>query len=326
MFDIPDLKPQVIKVEELEPQHSRIVMGPFERGFGHTLGNVLRRILLSSMPGAAIVSAEISGIVHEYESLDGVHEDVLDILLNLKGVSICLHNRSETTLRLQKEGEGPVYASDITLNADTEIVNPNHLICHLSEGARIDMHLTVNSGRGYVPADRKAVSGIVGVLPIDASFSPLRRVAYKVDDTRVQGRTDLDRLTIDLETDGTIQPVQALREAVRILHSYTSIFAGVDSEQGDFVLDVRPQEVDPMLVEHVDRLGLTTRSSNSLKAMNIFYIGDLVQRNESELMKTPNIGRKSLNEIKDSLADRNLSLGMTVHSWVREQLARKEKA
>ena len=325
MFDIPDLKPQVIKVEDLQPQHSRIILGPFERGFGHTLGNVLRRILLSSMPGAAIVAAEISGIVHEYETLPGVHEDVLDVLLNLKGVSICLHNRSETTLRLQKEGEGPVSASDITLNADTEIVNSNHLICHLSEGAKIDMHLTVHSGRGYVPADRKAASGIVGVLPIDASFSPIKRVSYKVEDTRVLGRTDLDRLTLDLETDGTIKPVQALREAVRILHSYTSIFADIDSDQNDFVLDVRPQEVDPMLIEHVDRLGLTTRSSNSLKAMNIFFIGDLVQRNESELMKTPNIGRKSLNEIKDSLADRNLSLGMAVHSWVRDQLARKEK-
>ena len=311
------LKPRIIDVQTLSPVHARIVMEPFERGYGHTLGNALRRILLSSMPGFAPTEAAIERVLHEYSTLEGVREDVVDILLNLKGVVLKLHNRPEALLTLTKKGEGVVTAGDIEVSHDVEIINPDHVIAHIAPGGKLDMQIKVEMGRGYVPANQrptdKETKGI-GHIMLDASFSPVRRVSYAVESARVEQRTDLDKLIIDIETNGAIDPEEAIRYAARILVDQLSVFA--DLEGTPMSIETPKQTtVDPILLRPVDDLELTVRSANCLKAENIYYIGDLIQRTETELLKTPNLGRKSLNEIKEVLASRGLTLGMKLEGW-----------
>ena len=311
------LKPRIIDVQSVSPVHAVVVMEPFERGFGHTLGNALRRILLSSLPGYAPTEVTIDGVLHEYSTLDGVREDVVDILLNLKGVVLKLHNRGETVLRLSKSGEGVVRAGDIEATHDVEIINPEHVIAHLAPGGKIDMQIKVEQGRGYVPGNVRPLNGdnkVIGRIVLDASFSPVRRVSYQVESARVEQRTDLDRLVIDLETNGAVDPEEAIRYAARVLMDQLSVFA--DLEGTPVAQEVqRAPSIDPILLRPVDDLELTVRSANCLKAENIYYIGDLIQRTETELLKTPNLGRKSLNEIKDVLASRGLTLGMKLENW-----------
>ncbi len=312
------LTPQLIQVEEFGKYHSKVVLEPLERGFGHTLGNALRRILLSSMPGAAIEEVEIDGVVHEYSTIEGVREDVIEILLNLKGVAVIMNSNSEAVLNLSKKGTGPVTAGDIETDHDVEIVNPDHLIANLNSNGELNMRLTVRKGRGYSPADSRAEeedeTRAVGKLLLDASYSPVVRVSYSVDNARVEQRTDLDKLIIDLETNGTIEPEEAIRRAATILQHQLAVFVDLQSE-----VVAEPEqhedEIDPILLRPVDDLELTVRSANCLKAEDIYYIGDLIQRTEVELLKTPNLGKKSLTEIKDVLATRGLSLGLRLENW-----------
>ncbi len=311
------LKPRHIDVQTLSPVHARVVMEPFERGYGHTLGNALRRILLSSMPGFAPTSAQIDGVLHEYSTLDGVREDVVDILLNVKGVVLKLHNRHEAVLTLSKHSEGVVTAGDIEVTHDVEIINPDHVIAHVAPGGKLDMQIKVEAGRGYEPASVRPAdkeSRAIGHIVLDASFSPVRRVSYAVEAARVEQRTDVDKLVMDIETNGSIDPEEAVRYAARVLMDQLSIFADLE---GTPVAAEAPKQsaVDPLLLRSVDDLELTVRSANCLKAENIYYIGDLIQRTEPELLKTPNLGRKSLNEIKEVLASRGLALGMKLENW-----------
>ncbi len=312
------LKPKIIDVRLTAPGQAKVIMEPFERGFGHTLGNALRRILLSSLPGFAPTEVKIDGVLHEYSTLDGVQEDVVDILLNLKGMVLRLHNRDEITLTLSKEGEGAVTAADIEASHDVDIINPEHVIAHLAPGGKISMEIKVQGGRGYVPANvrmgEEDENRVIGSLLLDATFSPVTKVSYAVESARVEQRTDLDKLVIDIETNGSVDPEESVRFAARILMDQLSSFADL---QGTVEEESAPQkpDVDPALLRPVDDLELTVRSANCLKAESIYYIGDLIQRTETELLKTPNLGRKSLNEIKDVLASRGLSLGMKVDSW-----------
>jgi DNA-directed RNA polymerase subunit alpha len=311
------LKPRIVDVQNISPLHAKVTMEPFERGYGHTLGNALRRVLLSSMPGYAPTEVKISGVLHEYSTLDGVQEDVVDILLNLKGVVLKLHNREEALLSLKKEGEGVVTAGDIEVSHDVEVVNPDHVIAHLAAGGKIDMQLKIEHGRGYVPATSRVTdkdSRSIGSIMLDASFSPVRRVSYAVESARVEQRTDLDKLVIDIETNGSVEPEEAIRFAARILVDQLQLFADIRPTPAAIEAPKAPQ-VDPILLRPVDDLELTVRSANCLKAENIYYIGDLIQRTETELLKTPNLGRKSLNEIKEVLASRGLTLGMKLENW-----------
>ncbi|MET0208388.1 MAG: DNA-directed RNA polymerase subunit alpha [Burkholderiaceae bacterium] len=316
------LKPKTIQVEQLAPNKAKVTLEPFERGYGHTLGNALRRVLLSSMVGYSATEVTIAGVLHEYSSIDGVQEDVVNILLNLKGVVFKLHNRDEVTLSLRKDGEGPVLASDIQTPHDVEIINPDHVIAHLSQGGKLDMQIKVEKGRGYVPgtmrryADEPTKS--IGRIVLDASFSPVKRVSYIVESARVEQRTDLDKLLIEIETNGAITAEDAVRASAKILVEQLAVFAQL--EGGELAAFDTPQprtaqQFDPILLRPVDELELTVRSANCLKAENIYYIGDLIQRTENELLKTPNLGRKSLNEIKEVLASRGLTLGMKLESW-----------
>jgi len=318
------LKPRIIDVQNISPFHAKVTMEPFERGYGHTLGNALRRILLSSMPGYAPTEVKISGVLHEYSTIDGVQEDVVDLLLNLKGIVLKLHNRDEVTLTLKKDGEGIVTAKDIEEMHDVEIVNPDHIIAHISAGGKLDMQIKGEHGRGYVPGTVRTNRGdplleatttrSVGNIVLDASFSPVRRVSYQVDSARVEQRTDLDKLIVDIETNGAIEPEEAIRYAARILVDQLVVFA--DLKGTPALAEVpKAQQIDPILLRPVDDLELTVRSANCLKAENIYYIGDLIQRSETELLKTPNLGRKSLNEIKEVLASRGLTLGMRLENW-----------
>ena len=314
------LKPRSIDVQQLSPVHARVVMEPFERGYGHTLGNALRRILLSSMEGTAPTEVSIDGVLHEYSTLDGVREDVDDVLLNLKGVVMRMHNRREAVLTLSKDGEGIVTAADIETTHDVEIVNPEHVIAHIAPGGKLKMQIRVETGRGYVPANVRQIAKenrMIGQIMLDASFSPVRRVSYHVESARVEQRTDLDKLVLDIETNGAIDnPEEAVRRAARILMEQLSVFAELEGTPMSGGSDVKgPAPVDPVLVRPVDDLELTVRSANCLKAENIYYIGDLIQRTETELLKTPNLGRKSLNEIKEVLASRGLTLGMKLENW-----------
>ena len=312
------LKPRIVDVQVVSGKHAKVTLEPLERGFGHTLGNALRRILLSSMPGSAVTEAEIEGVLHEYSTIEGVQEDVIDILLNLKKVALRMHNRDEATLTLSKKGPGPVLAGDITVDHDIEIVNPDHLIANLTKAGELSMTLKVAKGRGYQPATARQgeeSEGVtIGRLQLDASFSPVSRVAYTVDRARVEQRTDLDKLIIDIETNGTVDPEEAIRHAATILQDQLSAFVDLEARSEE-----QPQtaesDVDPILLRPVDDLELTVRSANCLKAESIYYIGDLIQRTEVELLKTPNLGKKSLTEIKDVLATRGLSLGMRLENW-----------
>lgn len=311
------LTPRNIDIQSDSPARARVTLEPLERGFGHTLGNTLRRILLSSMPGCAITEVQIDGVLHEYSTLEGVQEDVIDILLNLKGIAVLLHNQEEAVISLSKEGGGQVTAGDFQLTQDVEIANPDHVVCTLNDNGAVRIEARVTRGRGYVPVDSvndEEESRPIGVLRLDASYSPMRRVAYSVESTRVEQRTDLDKLILDLETNGTIDPEEAIRRAATILQHQLAVFVDLESE-GEQIVEEKEDEIDPILIRPVDDLELTVRSANCLKAENIYYIGDLIQRTEVELLKTPNLGKKSLTEIKDVLASRGLSLGMRLENW-----------
>lgn len=312
------LTPRVITVDEKSTTRALVTLEPLERGFGHTLGNALRRILLSSMPGFAITEVQIDGVLHEYSTIEGVQEDVIEILLNLKDVAVILNGKDEAELTLSKSAPGVVTAGDITLDHDVEISNPDHVICNITGGSGISIKLLISRGRGYSPADSRSSeedeTRAIGRLQLDATFSPIRRVAYVVESARVEQRTDLDKLVLDLETNGTIDPEEAIRRAATILQQQLAVFVDLESESEAEAV-VEEDEVDPILLRPVDDLELTVRSANCLKAENIYYIGDLVQRTEVELLKTPNLGKKSLTEIKDVLASRGLSLGMRLDNW-----------
>lgn len=322
------LTPKLIDVEEFTPKHAKVVLEPLERGFGHTLGNALRRILLSSMPGCAITECEIDGVLHEYSAIEGVQEDVIEILLNLKGVAVTLNAKDSTVLTLNKKGPCVVTAGDIQLDQDTEIANPDHVIARINDKTELNMRLTVESGRGYEPAEvRQDIDDetrSIGRLQLDATFSPVIRVAYTVDNARVEQRTDLDKLVIDLETNGTLDPEEAIRRAATILQQQLAVFVELENEKVAEP-EAEEEEVDPILLRPVDDLELTVRSANCLKAENIYYIGDLVQRTEVELLKTPNLGKKSLTEIKDVLASRGLSLGLRLDNWPPASLKNDER-
>lgn len=312
------LKPRVVRVQSQTATSARIIIEPFERGFGHTLGNALRRVLLSSMPGSAIVEAEIDGVLHEYTSIEGVQEDVVDILLNLKQVALRMHSRDHAELTISKKGPGQVTAGDIVTDHDVEVVNPDLLIATLTKAGSLNIRLKVERGRGYRPAAQRATfeeqRGPIGRLQLDASFSPINRVAYTVEAARVEQRTDLDKLIIDLETNGTIDPEEAIRRAGAILKDQLAVFVDLQGQEEGPGIGKEPP-IDPILLKPVDELELTVRSANCLKAESINYIGDLVQRTEVELLRTPNLGKKSLTEIKQVLEAHGLTLGMRLENW-----------
>ncbi len=326
------LKPRLVEVVSKSPNHSRIVIEPLERGFGHSLGNALRRVLLSTIPGCAVTDVEIEGVLHEYTTIEGVQEDVIDILLNLKKLAVVLHSKDEVELTLSKNGAGCVTAADISLPHDVEIINPDLVIANLTQVGVLNMKIRVRRGRGYEPVSVRKLNSehslVVGALQLDASYSPIVKVAYQVESTRVEQRTNLDKLVIELETNGTVDPEQTIKMAATILHDQLSVF--VDFEKvNDLVLEEEIEIVevfDPVLLRPVDDLELTVRSANCLKAENIFYIGDLIQRTEVELLKTPNLGKKSLTEIKDILALKGLSLGMRLENWPPDNLADQSHA
>lgn len=312
------LRARGIGVERVGANRAKVIVEPLERGFGHTLGNALRRVLLSSIPGAAITEVEIDGVLHEYTTLEGLQEDVIEVLLNLKDVAIRMHGQDEATLSLARKGKGVVTAGDIKVDHNVEIVNPDHVICHLTKDIALNMRLKIVRGVGYQPATARRLpeeeTRPIGRLQLDASFCPVRRVAYEVDAARVEQRTDLDKLVLDVETNGTIDAEDAVRKAAEIVQDQLSVF-------GDFTrresADTKAEKggVDPLLLRPIDDLELTVRSANCLKAESIYYIGDLVQKTEVELLKTPNLGKKSLTEIKDVLGARGLSLGMKLENW-----------
>ena len=311
------LRPRLIDVEPLSATRAKVAMEPFERGFGHTLGNALRRILLSSMNGFAPTEVTISGVLHEYSAIEGVQEDVVDILLNIKELVFKLHGRDKVIISLAKDTEGPVYASDIELPHDVELVNPDHLICNLASGGSINMQIKVEKGRGYQPVSTRRNAddnNTIGTILLDASFSPVSYVNFSVESARVEQRTDLDRLVLDIETNGVVEPEEAVRSAARILIDQMYIFADLEGTPVEEVVEKAPP-IDPVLLRPVDELELTVRSANCLKAEDIYYIGDLIQRTETELLKTPNLGRKSLNEIKEVLASKGLTLGSKLENW-----------
>lgn len=312
------LTPRSIDITAHDKGHARIVLEPLERGFGHTLGNALRRILLSWMPGCAIVEVEIDGVQHEYSAIEGVQEDVIEILLNLKNIAISMHGKDDARVSLRKKGPAIVTAGDIKSDTNIEIHNPEHVICRISGNTELNMTLRILRGRGYEPADARdggdEETRSIGKLRLDASYSPVRRVSYVVERARVEQRTDLDKLVLDLETNGSIAPEEAIRRAASILQQQLAVFVDMESDR-KAEPEKRHSEIDPILLRPVDDLELTVRSANCLKAEAINYIGDLIQRTEVELLKTPNLGKKSLTEIKDMLASRGLSLGMRLENW-----------
>ena len=322
------LTPRVIKVDEKSQTRALVTLEPLERGFGHTLGNALRRILLSSMPGCAVTEVEIEGVLHEYSAIEGVQEDVIEILLNLKGVALVMNGKDEAELTMTASGSGVVTAGDIQTDHDIEIRNPEHVICTVTGDQPLMIRVVAQRGRGYSPADSRVDSDeetrSIGRLQLDASFSPIRRVSYVVESARVEQRTDLDKLVIDLETNGTIDPEEAIRRAATILQQQLAVFVDLEGQTQAAAAEAA-DEVDPILLRPVDDLELTVRSANCLKAENIYYIGDLVQRTEVELLKTPNLGKKSLTEIKDVLASRGLSLGMRLENWPPASLKDDER-
>jgi DNA-directed RNA polymerase subunit alpha len=317
------LRPRLVGIETLSARRAKVTLEPLERGFGHTLGNALRRILLSSMPGCAVTEVEIDGVLHEYSSKEGVQEDIIEILLNLKGLAVILEGKNEAVLTLTKSGEGPVTAADIQHDGDVTIANPEHVICTLTGEGSISMRIKIEMGRGYVPAsarrDAEEEDRAIGRLLVDASFSPVVRIAYAVDSARVEQRTDLDKLVLDMETNGTLDPEEAIRRASTILAEQLDAFVELRDIKEVEQVEEKPL-FDPILLRPVDDLELTVRSANCLKAEAIQYIGDLVQRAEVELLKTPNLGKKSLTEIKDVLASRGLSLGMRLENWPPESI------
>jgi DNA-directed RNA polymerase subunit alpha len=305
---------------------------PLERGFGLTLGNALRRVLLSSLQGAAVSAIKIDGALHEFQSLPGVREDVTDIVLNVKQLAIRMQGEGPKRLHLSATGPGPVTAGQISTSGDIEVLNPELVICNLDQGATLNMELMVETGKGYVPAAaNRPVDAPIGLIPVDALYSPVRQVAYKIDKTRVGQELDFDKLTVTIETDGTVSPEEALGYAARILQDQLSLFVGfaepverVERVVRPELAPVEPEVVSPMvnrfLLKKVDELELSVRSANCLKNDNIIYIGDLVQKTEAEMLRTPNFGRKSLNEIKEVLQSMGLRLGMDVPGWPPENI------
>jgi len=323
------LKPRTVRIESASGNRAKVVLEPFERGYGHTLGNALRRILLSSMPGAAVTEVDIENVLHEYTSIEGVQEDVVEILLNLKELALTMHNRDRAELTLHKKGPGAVTAADIETDHDIEVVNPELVIANLTSSGELKMVLTVESGRGYRPAsqriDLEGQTGNIGGLQLDASFSPVRKVTYTVEAARVEQRTNLDKLIIDVETNGTIDPEEAIRRAGSILKDQLDVFVDLQG-QDEAAAAAAESQIDPILLRPVDELELTVRSANCLKAESINYIGDLIQRTEVELLRTPNLGKKSLTEIKEVLASHGLALGMHVENWPPASLATEDAA
>jgi len=299
-----------------------VVAEPLERGFGLTLGNALRRVLLSSLQGAAVTSAQIEGVLHEFSSLPGVLEDITDIVLNIKGIGLRMHGEGPKRMRLKATGPGEVRASKIETGHDIEIMNPDHLICTLDNGAKLTMELTVESGKGYKPAtDNRPEDAPIGLIPIDALYSPVRKVSYKVENTRVGQRTDYDKLSMTIETNGAVTPEDSVALAARILQDQLQLFINFEEPRVSSE-EERPSELpfNKNLLRKVDELELSVRSANCLKNDNIVYIGDLVQKTEAEMLRTPNFGRKSLNEIKEVLAQMGLHLGMEIPNWPPENI------
>jgi DNA-directed RNA polymerase subunit alpha len=324
------LKPRNIYVNNIGKNQAKVSLEPLERGFANTLGNALRRILLSSMSGCAVTKAHIDGVLHEYSTIEGVQEDIIEIMLNLKGLAFKIHSDKETVeLKLNKKGFGPVLGSDIVLEHDVEIVNPDHVIAHINGDTELNMTLTVSRGVGYEPASQRAKiesqegGATIGHLHLDTSYSPIKRVTYNVESARVENRTDLDKLIMEIETNGAIEPEEAIRRSAMILAEQLSVFVDLKNQEKK-VEQKKEVGMDPMLLRPVDELELTVRSANCLKAENIFYIGDLIQRTEMELLKTPNLGKKSLTEIKDILAAKGLSLGMKLEGWPPAGLENKD--
>jgi DNA-directed RNA polymerase subunit alpha len=331
------LKPKSITITPINnnSNNCKIVMEPFERGYGHTLGNSLRRILLSSMVGVAVTEVKIDNVNHEYSIIEGIAEDVIDILLNIKGLLFKLHGKEKVVLRLEKKNSGVVYAKDIQLSQNVELLNPEHIICNITkENVTLGMDIVIESGIGYQTVGaRKSINKsetiTSGVIPLDASFSPVLRVMFSVDNARVEQRTDLDRLVMEVETNGVISPEDAVRSASKLLIDQLLVFAGLEH-----MPDIQPSvaklvkvaeepEVDPIFLELVDNLELTVRSANCLKHLDINYLGDLVTYSESELLRTPNLGKKSLTEIKELLDARGLRLGMTIENWPPSSIKKK---
>ena len=313
------LTPTEILVEESGPTRSKIVLEPLEQGFGHTLGNALRRIILSSMPGTAVSEVKIDGVLHEYSTIEGVQEDVIDILLNLKDLSVRLTEVEDAELTLSKSGSGVVTAADIELSTGVEVINPDHHIATLNEEGSINMTMKVTRGRGFVPVRPldEDEGQETGLLRLDATYSPIKRVTYQVDNARVEQRTNLDRLSVDIDTDGTLEAEEILRISATILQHQLSAFAELGRLE-EVIEEKEEAKIDPIMLRPVDELELTVRSANCLKAENIHYIGDLVTRMESDLLRTPNLGKKSLNEIKEVLLSRGLSLGLILDNWPPE--------
>lgn len=307
------LTPRIVKIQEIGLNMSRVTLEPLERGFGYTLGTALRRVLLSSIEGAAVTECEIDGVLHEYSAIEGVSEDVIDVLLNLKGLALILHEGERAEMRLSVSKAGAVKAGQFKAPASIEICNPEHIVAHLTQDVPFNMTVVVEKGRGYRVAAQEN-NATPNILRIDASFSPIKRIAYRVEAARVEQHTDLDKLVIDIESNGTIDPEQAIRQAATILHKQIAVFVNLESTEIEAEA-VEEAQVDPVLLRPVDDLELTVRSANCLKAENINNIGDLVRRTEVELLKTPNLGKKSLNEIKEVLAAHGLELGMDLDNW-----------
>ncbi len=316
------IKPNKLDVVSSTQFKSVIVAEPLERGYGLTLGNALRRVLLSSLQGAAVTAVQIDGVLHEFSSIAGVREDVTDIVLNVKEIALRMEGEGPKRMVVRKEGPGVVTAADIQTVGDVEILNPEHQICTLDEGAEIRMELTVNTGKGYAPAERnRAEDAPIGLIPVDSLFSPVRKVSYKIDKTREGQVLDYDKLTLTVETDGSVTPDDAVAYAARIMQDQLSIFVNFEEPQKEEVQEeVQELAFNPALLKKVDELELSVRSANCLKNDNIVYIGDLIQKTEAEMLRTPNFGRKSLNEIKEVLAGMGLHLGMEIPTWPPENI------
>ncbi len=317
---------ELIRPSKLEVSASgtkgTMVAEPLERGFGLTLGNALRRVLLSSLQGAAVTAVQIDGVLHEFSSIPGVREDVTDIILNIKELAIKMEGEGPKRMVVRKEGPGTVTAGDIQTVGDVEILNPELILCTLDEGAEIRMEFTVDTGKGYVAAERnRPEDAPIGLIPVDSLYSPVRKCSYKTENTREGQVLDYDKLTLTIETDGSVSPEDALAYAARILQDQLSIFVNFEEPQKEVVQEqVTELAFNPALLKKVDELELSVRSANCLKNDNIVYIGDLIQKTEGEMLRTPNFGRKSLNEIKEVLATMGLHLGMEIPAWPPEDI------
>jgi len=318
------IKPTKLNIAPgLEPERTATVVAePLERGFGMTLGNSLRRVLLSSLQGAAITSVHIDGVLHEFSSIAGVREDVTDIVLNIKEIALRQHSEGTKRLVLKKEGPSVATAGDIEAGSEVDILNPDHVICTLDEGSSIRMEFTTEIGKGYVPSDRNRPDDApIGLVPVDSLYSPVRKVSYRVENTREGQILDYDKLTLEVETDGSVRPDDAVALAARILQDQLAIFVNFEEPQKEVIEEKQPElEFNAALLKKVDELELSVRSANCLKNDNIVYIGDLIQKSEAEMLRTPNFGRKSLNEIKEVLAAMGLHLGMEVTNWPPENI------